>query len=192
MESSIDQEPLMGSIHCLVYNHEPFLRQCLEGFVMQKASFRFEAIVHDDASTDGSTSIIRDYAKKYPDIIKPIFETENQYSKKDGSLGKIMAQACVGKYVALCEGDDYWNDPLKLQVQVDYMECHPECGLCYSNFKTGYRSYYPKCTFFRFARLSSHFLFSGRFHIEQGILLPTKLVDEEFGTKVFAYRLAIL
>ena len=124
----------MVSIHCLVYNHEPFLRQCLEGFVMQKASFRFEAIVHDDASTDGSTSIIRDYAKKYPDIIKPIFETENQYSKKDGSLGKIMAQACVGKYVALCEGDDYWNDPLKLQVQVDYMECHPECGLCYSNF----------------------------------------------------------
>ena len=71
----------MVSIHCLVYNHEPFLRQCLEGFVMQKASFRFEAIVHDDASTDGSTSIIKDYAEKYPGIIKPIFETENQYSK---------------------------------------------------------------------------------------------------------------
>lgn len=68
------------SIRCLVYNHEAYLRQCLDGFVMQKTNFRFEAIVHDDASTDGSAAIIREYAEKYPDIIKPIFETENQYS----------------------------------------------------------------------------------------------------------------
>jgi glycosyltransferase involved in cell wall biosynthesis len=65
----------------LVYNHEPFLRQCLDGFVMQKTNFKFEAIVHDDCSTDGSADIIREYADKYPDIIKPIYEKENQYSK---------------------------------------------------------------------------------------------------------------
>lgn len=89
-------KPIMLSIRCMVYNHEPYLRDCLEGFVMQKTTFRFEAIVHDDASTDGSATIIKEYAEKYPDIIKPIYETENQYSKRDGSLGHIMHEACKG------------------------------------------------------------------------------------------------
>ena len=120
------------SIHCLVYNHEPYLRQCLDGFVMQKTSFKFEAIVHDDASTDGSADIIREYAEKYPRIIKPIYETENQYSKKDGSLEKIMLSACRGKYIAFCEGDDYWTEPDKLQKQVDFLEINPDYGMCYS------------------------------------------------------------
>ena len=84
---------ILLSIRCFVYNHEPYLRQCLEGFVMQKTSFAFEAIVHDDASTDNSAAIIREYAEKYPDIIKPIYETENQYSKHDGSLRRIMDSA---------------------------------------------------------------------------------------------------
>ena len=83
---------------------------------MQKTNFRFEAIVHDDASTDGTATIIKEYAEKYPDIIKPILETENQYSKHDGSLRRIVDEACLGgKYVAWCEGDDYWIDALKLQ-----------------------------------------------------------------------------
>ena len=125
--------PVLVSIRCLVYNHEPFLRQCLDGFVMQKTDFRFEAIVHDDASTDGSAAIIREYADKYPDIIKPILQTENQYSKHDGSITRITFEACTGKYIALCEGDDYWTDPLKLQKQVDYMEAHPDCSLCFHN-----------------------------------------------------------
>lgn len=123
---------LMVTIRCLVYNHEPYLRQCLDGFVMQKANFRFEAIVHDDASTDGSAAIIREYAEKYPDIIKPILETENQYSKKDGSLTRIMNAHTHGKYVALCEGDDYWTDPLKLQKQVDFLEANPEYTMCFA------------------------------------------------------------
>ena len=123
--------PLMVTIRCLAYNHEPYIRQCLEGFVMQKTNFRFEAIVHDDASTDGTAAIIREYAKKYPDIIKPIFETENQYSKKDGSLRRIMDAHTHGKYVAICEGDDYWIDPLKLQKQVDFLETHPDYGMVY-------------------------------------------------------------
>ena len=144
---------LMVTIRCLVYNHEPYLRQCLDGFVMQKANFRFEAIVHDDASTDGSAAIIREYAEKYPDIIKPILETENQYSKKDGSLTRIMNAHTHGKYVALCEGDDYWTDPLKLQKQVDFLESHPDYSLCwhrcrfYSQNDGNYTVNYPKCGF---------------------------------------------
>ena len=123
------QEPLRVSIQCLVYNHEPYLRQCLDGFVMQKTNFKFEAIVHDDVSTDGSAAIIREYAEKYPDIIKPIFEIENQYSKRDGSLERIMYEACRGKYIAICEGDDYWIDPFKLQKQVDFMDANLEYSL---------------------------------------------------------------
>ena len=126
-------EPLV-SIRCMVYNHEPYLRQCLDGFVMQKTNFPFEAIVHDDASTDGSAAVIREYAEKYPDIIKPIYETENQYSKHDGSLTRIMDTAMhpASKYVALCEGDDYWTDPNKLQMQVDIMEADKTIGLVHT------------------------------------------------------------
>ena len=122
---------MIVTIRCLVYNHEPYIRQCLEGFVMQKTNFTFEAIVHDDASTDGSAAIIKEYAEKYPDIIKPIYETENQYSKHDGSLRRIMDSHTRGKYIAYCEGDDYWTDPLKLQKQVDFLEGHPEYTMCF-------------------------------------------------------------
>lgn len=121
------------SIRCLAYNHEKYIRDALEGFIMQKTNFKFEAIVHDDASTDNTAAIIREYAEKYPDIIKPIFETENQYSKHDGSLARIVNAACKGKYIALCEGDDYWIDPYKLQKQVNFMESHPEYTMCFHN-----------------------------------------------------------
>ena len=128
-------EELMVTIRCLAYNHEPYIRQCLEGFVIQKTNFRFEAIVHDDASTDGTAAIIREYAEKYPDIIKPIFETENQYSKRNGSIRRIMNEHTHGKYVALCEGDDYWVDPMKLQKQVDFLEKNPEYVLSHTGFE---------------------------------------------------------
>lgn len=124
-------------ITTITYNHEPYIRDALEGFVMQKTSFPFVAIVHDDCSTDGTASILREYAEKYPDIILPIFENENQYSKHDGSLSDIIiaARESTGaKYIALCEGDDYWIDPLKLQKQVDFLESHPDYGMCYTNF----------------------------------------------------------
>lgn len=125
---------LMVSIQCLVYNHEPYLRQCLDGIVMQKTNFRFEAIVHDDCSTDGSRKIIEEYAAKYPDIIKPIYETENQYSKKDGSLRRIIYDHIKGNYIAICEGDDYWIDSHKLQKQVDVLEENHEYSFCYTGF----------------------------------------------------------
>lgn len=128
---------ILVSIRCVVYNQEPYLRQCLDGLVMQKTNFRFEAIVHDDASTDNSANIIKEYAEKYPDIIKPIYETENQYSKHDGSLSLIILNAMSksSKYIAFCEGDDYWIDPLKLQKQVDYLESHPDCTMCCNRTK---------------------------------------------------------
>ncbi len=128
-----DKHPLVA-IKCLVFNHEPYLRDCLNGFVMQQTDFPFVAIVHDDASTDHSADIIREYAAKYPDIIRPIYETENQYSKPDGSLGRIMnaaVDATGAKYIAVCEGDDYWTDPRKLQKQVDFLESHPDYSMCF-------------------------------------------------------------
>lgn len=134
MQQQDNTIPLV-TIRCITYNHEPYIRQCLEGFVMQKTNFPFEAIVHDDASTDGTTVIIREYAEKYPDIIKPIYETENQYSKHDGSLSRIMNSHTRGKYVALCEGDDYWIDPLKLQKQVDFLEKHPEYVMSHTSIQ---------------------------------------------------------
>ena len=128
---SIDNQ-IVVSIQCLTYNHALYIRQCLDGFVMQKTNFRFEAIVHDDASTDGTQDIIREYEKKYPDIIKPIYQKENQYSKGiPGFITNLVSSKCKGKYIAICEGDDYWIDPNKLQMQVDFLESHPEYSMCF-------------------------------------------------------------
>lgn len=129
-----NQQKYLVAIRCITYNHEKYLADALEGFVMQKTNFPFVAIVHDDASTDGTAAILRQYAEKYPDIIHPIYETENQYSKRDGSLGRIMNEAIAAtgaKYVAMCEGDDYWTDPYKLQKQVDFMEGHEDYIVCF-------------------------------------------------------------
>lgn len=131
-------KPLVA-IQCITYNHEPYIRDALEGFVMQKTDFPFVAIVHDDASTDGTAAIIREYAEKYPDIIKPIYEYENQYSKPDGSLGRVMYEAVLAtgaKYVAICEGDDYWTSQIKLQKQSIFLEKHIEYSMCFHNVYT--------------------------------------------------------
>ena len=139
-------KPLVA-IHCLVYNHEPYLRDCFEGFVMQQTNFPFVAIVHDDASTDGSAAIIQEYEVKYPHIFKPIYEHENVYTNCGFvAINKIMHEAIDAtgaKYVAMCEGDDYWIDSLKLQKQVDFLETHPAYGFIGSNcmIKRGYDCY---------------------------------------------------
>lgn len=130
-------------IWCTTYNHEPYIKDALNGFIMQQTNFPFIAIIHDDCSTDNTTTILREYAEKYPDIIKPIFETENQYSKKDGTIDRIMEKSIKesgAKYTALCEGDDYWIDPLKLQKQVNFLESHPDYGMVYSDFDKLYQS----------------------------------------------------
>ena len=123
-------------IRSITYNHEPYLKDALEGFVMQKTIFPFVAIVHEDASTDGNAEVLREYAEKFPDIIFPIYEEENQYSKQDGSITRIMNEACFAtgaKYASVCEGDDYWTDPYKLQKQVDFLESHPDYAMCFTN-----------------------------------------------------------
>ena len=121
----------MVSIVCDVYNHEPYLRDCLEGLVMQKTDFLFEILIHDDASTDKSAEIIREYMNKYPSLFKHIFQKENQYSKGVGIWCEIQFPRARGRYIAICEGDDYWTDPLKLQKQVDFMEAHPDFSVCF-------------------------------------------------------------
>lgn len=134
MHSKDCDNSLMVTVRCITYNHESYIRQCLEGIVMQRTNFRFEAIVHDDASTDRTAAIIKEFAENYPDIIKPIFETENQHSKHNGSLSRIMDEHMHGKYIAICEGDDYWIDPLKLQKQVDVLEKDTSSVMSYTNF----------------------------------------------------------
>ena len=128
------------SICCLSFNHAPFIRKCLDGFLMQETSFPVEILIHDDASTDGTDKIIREYAEKYPDRIFPLFEEENKYSH--GYKGKMDLafnySRARGKYVATCEGDDYWTDPMKLQKQVAFMEAHPEYSVCFHRCKHWY------------------------------------------------------
>ena len=111
--SKSSKNPLV-SICCITYNHEKFIKDAIEGFLMQKTDFPIEILIHDDASTDGTTEIIKKYEKEYPDLIHAVYQTENQYSQGK-KVFPILANQASGKYIALCEGDDYWTDPLKLQ-----------------------------------------------------------------------------
>lgn len=118
------------SIKCLTYNQQDYIRDALDSFLSQRTSFPFEIVVHDDASTDETANIIRSYAKKYPKIIVPIIEIENQYSKKNGILNQIVNSKLRGKYIAYCEGDDYWTDSGKIQRQFELMESNPDVDIC--------------------------------------------------------------
>lgn len=123
---------VMVSICCITYNHENYIADAIEGFLNQKTNFKYEVLIHDDASTDQTQQIIKKYEMKYPDIIKPIYQSENQYSKGISTFS-ILQKKVSGKYVAICEGDDYWIDESKLQKQVDYIEQNPECTFCFHN-----------------------------------------------------------
>ena len=122
-------KPLV-SISCITYNHAPYIRECLEGFLMQKTNFPFEILIHDDASTDGTADIIREYQAKHPDLIKPILREKNLYSQGVRMMNRFNYERARGKYIALCEGDDFWTDPNKLQVQFDFMETNPDYSMC--------------------------------------------------------------
>lgn len=136
------------TVACITYNHEKFIRQALEGFVNQKTNFKFEVIIHDDASTDKTADIIREYQQKYPEIIKPIFQTENQYAQGKPILLKHIYPFIKTKYVALCEGDDYWTDPNKLQKQVDFLETHSDYSICFHPVKLIYEDNPNKTNFY--------------------------------------------
>lgn len=127
----MNHNDIVVSISCITYNHAPYIRQCLDGFMMQKTNFAFEVLIHDDASTDGTTEIIKEYEAKYPEIIKPLYEEENQWVKGRRGSAVFNYPRAKGKYIALCEGDDYWTDPLKLQKQVDFLEANPDYSMCF-------------------------------------------------------------
>lgn len=120
-------EELLVSVICQTYQHSKYIRDALDGFLAQKTKFRFEVLVRDDCSTDGTAEIIREYEGRYPSIVKGIYEPFNKWpSVKPGAVLRELAQ---GKYVAECEGDDYWIDERKLQKQVDYLESHQDVVL---------------------------------------------------------------
>lgn len=123
---------IMVSIVTTAYNHENYIAEALESFLNQKTQYAFEILIHDDASTDGTAAIIREYAEKYPDKIRAIFQVENQHSK-GRDVYSFIKPLIRGKYIAQCEGDDFWCDEYKIQKQVEYMEEHPECTYCFCN-----------------------------------------------------------
>lgn len=129
----IPQNPLV-SICCVTYNHIHFINECLEGFLMQETDFDYEIIVHDDASIDGTRETLLAYADKYPNKFKLILQKENQWSQGvRGIFARFTFPEAKGKYIALCEGDDYWTDPLKLQKQVDLLEQNHDCSICFTD-----------------------------------------------------------
>lgn len=124
------ENEIMVSICCLAYNHEKYIRKALDGFVNQITNFKYEILIHDDCSTDNTVKIIKEYEKKYPKLIKPIYQNENQFSKGVRVSFTYQYPRAKGKYIALCEGDDYWTDCNKLQLQFDAMEKNKNCTLC--------------------------------------------------------------
>ncbi|WP_051285438.1 glycosyltransferase family 2 protein [Aequorivita capsosiphonis] len=123
------KKPLV-SILCVTYNHEKYIRHCLESLVSQKCDFLFEILIHDDASTDATQTIIKEFQHKYPELVKPILQTENQWSKKAGGINlRFNYPRAKGKYIALCDGDDYWIGEDKLQKQVAFLESNPDYSL---------------------------------------------------------------
>jgi|InofroStandDraft_1065614.scaffolds.fasta_scaffold13007_4 glycosyltransferase involved in cell wall biosynthesis len=142
MNDMTSMDEILVSVYCLSYNHEKYIKNALEGFVNQKTSFRYEVFVHDDASTDRTREIIEEYANRYPDIIRPLFQTENQYSRGIRISSTYIFPRMKGKYIAVCEGDDYWCSVDKLQKQVDVLEANPDISACVHqtlelNCKTG-------------------------------------------------------
>lgn len=128
------------SVCCITFNHENYIMEALDSFLMQETDFSFEIIVHDDASTDNTTNIIKKYEKRFPNIIKPIYQVENQYKKNIRIMASFPIRKAKGEYLAFCEGDDYWNDKEKLKIQYYGLinsdceaSCHPSIVKKYKN-----------------------------------------------------------
>lgn len=123
------------SVNMITYNHEPYIRQAIEGVMMQETDFEFELVIGEDCSTDKTREICFEYQKKCPDKIRVLWWHENLYRNPHpaGGNGARNRAHCRGEFIALCEGDDYWTDPKKLQKQVDVMRKHPNVGMCFAS-----------------------------------------------------------
>ena len=125
----------MVSIVCGAYNQEDYIADTLDGFLLQETDFRIEILIHDDASSDKTAQIIKSYEAQYPDIIKPVYQTENKHSQGILINYTYNLPRVTGEYIAYCDGDDYWIDPVKLQSQVDFLEKNKEFTGCTHNTK---------------------------------------------------------
>ena len=123
-------KPIIVSVHMITYNHENYVSKAIESVLMQKANFPYEIVIGEDCSTDDTREIVFDYQKKYPAIIRVITSEKNVGPHKNDIR---TLKNCTGKYVAFCEGDDYWTDPYKLQKQVDFLENHTDYGMVHSD-----------------------------------------------------------
>ena len=132
-EVSVMQEKV--SIIMLAYNHDNWIANAIESIINQETNFKYRLYINDDASTDNTRSIIQKYENSFPDKIVGIYQNENQWSKGNRIISDILVPATNGKYIAICEGDDFWIDPHKLQRQFDYMEENKECSMFFSNAK---------------------------------------------------------
>lgn len=118
------------TVLCTTYNQCQYLRRALDSILSQITDFSFEIVIHDDVSDDGTAEIIKEYERRYPDRVTAVFEEENQYSKGMDYIFKVINEHARGRYIALCEGDDFWTDNNKLQIQRDTLERHSECDMC--------------------------------------------------------------
>ena len=129
-EETMQTQQALVTVILPTHNHAPFIAQAIESVLMQETDFPFDILLHDDASTDGTADVCRDYAARYPEKITLIAQTVNQYTIDRRIQSHILIPRVNAKYTAILDGDDYWIDPLKLQKQVDYLEAHPDCTLC--------------------------------------------------------------
>lgn len=166
------------SICCITYNHERYIREAIEGFLLQKVSFPIEIIIHDDCSTDKTPDIIKEYWERYPDVIFPIFQIENQFSKGK-RIFNIAAKKAQGEYIAVCEGDDYWTDPFKLQKQVDFLQNNDEFSSVAHQSTVKYES----------STKADHFF---KTNVQDVLETEDLLSDRLFHTASFLFRRKIL
>ncbi len=123
------------SVCMVTYNQEKYIAQAIESVLLQKTNFKFQLLIGDDASTDGTTEIVRQYAEKYPDIVKPIFHEKN-IGAANNSIG--LYNCARTEYVAICDGDDYWIDDQKLQKQIDFLDKHKDYSICFTKVRMFY------------------------------------------------------
>lgn len=125
-----EKDEVIVSIFMITYNHEKYIKEAIESILEQKTNFVYELVIGEDCSIDNTREILKEYQKEYPDKIKLILHDSNI-----GVIPNMLAtfRACRGKYIAMCEGDDFWTDPLKLQTQVDFLENNLEYNMCFTS-----------------------------------------------------------